>query len=110
MKVHLIKKPIIEQYVSKHASSKAAFEKWITAICHADWDKPEDIRQTFGSADLLGNGCERVVFNVGGNNYRLIAKYYFGEKRVHLYVLWIGTHAEYDELCIKGNQFNVCDF
>jgi len=107
MQVHLVKKQTIQNYVMSHASGKSSFEKWITVIKYADWKIPEDIRRTFGSADLLGKGSDRVVFDIGGNNYRMICKYYFSGTMVHLFVCWIGTHAEYDELCKTGQQFIV---
>ena len=57
-----------------------------------------------------GNGSNRVVFDVGGNNYRVICKYWFGITRVHLYVKWIGTHAEYDKICALRKQYNVNEY
>jgi mRNA interferase HigB len=62
------------------------------------------MQSTFGTADLLGKSSNRVVFNVGGNNYRMICKYAFGDKQVHLFICWIGTHAEYNELCSDDKQ------
>ena len=107
MKVNLVRKDTVEEYASKHATSRPAFDDWLTKIKHADWNVPEDINETFNSADLLGNGSNRVVFNIGGNNYRMICKYWFGATRVHLYIKWIGTHAAYDKLCKKGEQYTV---
>ena len=107
MKVHLIKKQSIEKFVLKNANSKSSFGYWLTLCKMADWEDPNDIKATFGSADLLGNGSNRVVFDIGGNNYRMICKYHFGAKEAHLYILWIGTHAEYTELCKKGEQYTV---
>lgn len=66
--------------------------------------------KTFGYADLLGNGSNRVVFNIAGNNYRLICGYKFGPNMVHLFVKWIGTHAEYDKLCSKNLQYTVSKY
>lgn len=63
--------------------------------------------KTFGAADLLGNGSDRVVFNIAGNNYRMICKYHFGVSKVHLYVKWIGTHTEYTELCNDNDQYVI---
>lgn len=103
----MIKKQSILNYTDRHASGKSSFRNWMTAIKFAEWFTPEDIKQTFGTSDLLGNGSNRVVFNIGGNNYRLICKYYFSANQVHLFVCWIGTHAEYDELCSSGKQFTV---
>lgn len=111
MKVHLIKKQTIEDYTRKQARSKVSFGIWLEVLKGADWDKPDDIKKTFGSADLLGDGCcDRVVFNIGGNNYRMICKYLFGSKAVHLFVCWIGTHAAYDKLCDKNEQYTVNDY
>ena len=107
MRVHLIKKQSIENYVIDHAASKSSFTIWINITKLAEWLIPEDIKKTFGSADLLGNGSSRVVFNIGGNNYRMICKYTFGEKQVHLFVCWIGTHAEHTKVCKSGRQFTI---
>jgi mRNA interferase HigB len=107
MKVHLIRKETIESYVVSNARSKPSFATWLTGVKYADWAGPSDIRQTFGSADLLGNGSSRVVFDIGGNNYRMICKYAFGDKQVHLFICWIGTHAEYNKLCDKEEQYTI---
>jgi mRNA interferase HigB len=107
MKVHLIKKQSIEEYVLKNARSRASFEIWVSIIKRVDWKEPNDIVTTFNSADIIGRGSDRVVFNIGGNNYRLICKYSFGNARVHLFIKWIGTHAEYTKLCREGNQYEI---
>ena len=107
MKVHLIKKQTIEDYVRKHSNSKSSFEDWFEKLKNADWSIANDIKRTYNSADLLGNGCNSVVFDIGGNNYRMICKYAFGENQVHLFVCWIGSHASYDKLCKKDEQYSV---
>lgn len=110
MKVHLIRKETIENYVAVNARSRSSFAIWLTALKNADWETPEDIMETFGSADLLGNGSNRVVFNVGGNKFRMICKYAFGGKQVHIFVCWIGTHGEYTELCDTEGQYTVAKY
>jgi len=107
MKVHLIKKQSIQEYVQKNAQSRIPFSEWLTAINYADWGEPGDIQKTFGSADLLGKGSNRVVFDIGGNNYRMICKYHFGATEVHLFICWIGTHAHYDKLNNKKQQYTI---
>lgn len=106
MKVHLIKQQSIEDYAIKH-HAESTFNEWIYKIKRADWIKPMDMKSTFNSADFIGKGSDRVVFDIGGNNHRLICKYYFGKKQVHLYICWIGTHAEYDILNAKNKQYTV---
>jgi len=107
MKVHLIKKQSIEDYVAKNARSRVSFKIWLSIINRADWNEPKDISLTFKSADILGKGSDRVVFNIGGNNYRMICKYFFGDTKVHLFVKWIGSHTEYTKLCNQGKQFDI---
>lgn len=107
MRVRLIKRKTIEDYVRKNARSRSSFRIWLTNLKFADWSEPDDMLATYGSADLLGVGSNRIVFDIGGNNYRMICKYLFGETKVHLYIKWIGTHAEYDKLCKKGEQYKI---
>jgi mRNA interferase HigB len=107
MKVHLIKKQTIEDYGKENARIRVPLSLWLSVLKGVDWKCPEDILKTFGAADLLGNSCERVVFNIGGNNYRMICHYVFGEKQAHLFVCWIGSHAEYTKLCKDKNQYRI---
>lgn len=78
-------------------------------IINADWDKPNDIKYTFASADLLGKGSSRAIFNIGGNKHRIICSYYFNEEidTAIFFVKWIGTHAEYDKLCAENMQYTI---
>ena len=110
MRVRLIKRKTLENFSSQYASSRNSFRQWLYAIRIADWNEPGDICETFTSADLLGGGTNRVVFDLGGNNYRIICKYQFGVTKIHLSIKWIGTHAEYTKLCKRGNQYTVNDF
>ena len=107
MKVHLIKKQSIENFVASNSLGRSGFEDWLNRIKHADWNEPSDIIATFNFADMLGNGTDRIVFNIGGNKYRMICEYYFGPKKVHLYICWIGSHAAYSKLCKQGRQYTI---
>jgi mRNA interferase HigB len=107
MKIHLVRRATIDEFGLKNAQSRTSLEEWLTKIKNADWENPSDILATFRSADLLGNGSSRVVLDIAGNNYRIICKYAFGEKQVHLFVCWMGTHSEYDKLCSKNAQYTI---
>jgi mRNA interferase HigB len=107
MRVHLIREETIDGFVFRHARGYTSFEDWLKKLKTADWVVPADILRLYNSADLLGNSSNRVVFNVAGNNYRMICKYVFGTKQVHLYICWIGTHAEYDWLCKENKQYTI---
>ncbi len=107
MKVNLISKHTIIKYVLKNASSRAPFEDWLSKLKTASWEKPGDIKNTFKTADFLGKSSHRIVFDIGGNNYRMICKCAFGENEVHLFVCWIGTHTQYDQICSRNEQFTI---
>jgi mRNA interferase HigB len=110
MKVHLIKIQSLLQYSQNNNQSKTPINKWINVLKYVNWEKPSDIINTYNTADILGKNTNRVVFNIGGNKYRLICKYSFGNKRVHLFVKWIGTHPEYTKLCNKNEQYSINQF
>ncbi len=110
MKIRLIKRKSIENFAISYARSRNSFRIWLTLLKLADWNDPAAITETFGSADLLGNGSNRVVFNIAGNNFRVICKYHFGETCVHLYVKWIGTHAAYTALCNDNLQYTINNY
>ena len=61
-----------------HPDSFVSLNEWVNKVKVADWHKPDDIKNTFATADLLGNNSSRVIFNIGDNKFRLIVKYYFG--------------------------------
>ena len=67
---------------------------WVSVVKAADWSKPVDIKEMFRSAEILAN--DRVVFNIGGNKYRLVVALHYRGKRV--YIRFVGTHAEYDRI------------
>ncbi len=91
MRIHLIKKETIEGFVNSNSQIKKPFSDWIKAVEMADWNTPNNIKNTFGSEDLSGLGSNRIVFDIAGNNYRIICKYIFGEKEIHFF-------AEYEKL------------
>ena len=63
----------------------------------ADWASFADVKTTYGNADVVAGN--RVIFNLGGNKYRLIAKIAYRCRIV--YVRFVGTHAEYDQINAK---------
>jgi mRNA interferase HigB len=67
---------------------------WVHVVRAAEWSKPGDVKAMFRSADIVPNG--RVVFNIGGNKYRLVVAVHYRGKRV--YVRFIGAHKEYDQI------------
>lgn len=107
MKIHLIKKQTIEDYCILNARSRPSFQRWVTIIKRVNWSNPLDILRSYSNADILACGTNRVVFNIGGNKYRMICKFNFGRSKAHLFICWIGTHAEYTKLCNGRKQYTI---
>ena len=82
---------------SGRGDAKQPLRAWFAEAKKADWRGPSDIKKMYRSASFLAN--KRVVFNIGGNKYRLIvfAKY---ESRT-VYIRFIGTHKEYDKIKVE---------
>lgn len=92
MKIHNLE--LISLCSEKHSNSKEALRAWLAIAKAASWKAPMDIKTRFSSASFLpGN---RVVFNVAGNNFRLIAviNYSYGIIEIR----FVDTHAAYDKI------------
>jgi len=77
-----------------YADSKESLESWHREAIKANWQSPNDIKQQYRHASIVGNN--RVVFNIHGNKYRLIVKINYPAQVV--YIRFIGTHEQYDKI------------
>jgi mRNA interferase HigB len=75
-------------------AAQAAMMEWHTTASDAQWNNFDDLKKTFNSADYVSDG--KVVFDVGGNKYRIIGLVAYRTRRI--FVLFVGTHAEYDKI------------
>ncbi|MCM1067533.1 MAG: type II toxin-antitoxin system HigB family toxin [Muribaculaceae bacterium] len=88
----------LRNYIAKHPDTETALQDWLRKVKSAQWANFADVKKTFNSADNLGN--QHYVFNIRGNNHRLVVVIKFTIKWV--YIRFIGTHAEYDKIdCSK---------
>lgn len=76
------------------ATAESAIMDWYTTVSNASWSNFADVKATFNSADYVSGG--KIVFDVGGNKYRVVALIGFRTQRV--FILFVGTHAEYDRI------------
>ena len=77
-----------------YPQAKVCLQAWHGLVSHADWSGPADVRRMFNSADFVGDN--RVIFDIGGNKYRIVAHIAYRFKRV--LIKFVGTHKEYDEI------------
>ena len=81
-------------FYKKHTDAQTALEDWYHKTRDAEWNSFAEIKKTFNTVDSVGN--QRYVFDIKGNDYRLIALVLFKIKMV--YIRFIGTHGEYDKI------------
>ncbi len=91
------RKKIVDYYID-HANSRTALEEWYKIVCKSDWSNLNELKQSFLNADYVGNN--RIVFNIKGNDFRLVAIVIYVSKKI--YIRWIGTHAEYNKVDVKN--------
>jgi len=84
-------------FYAKHPDARTALEEWYAKVIDAEWQCFADIKKTFNSADNIGN--QRYIFNIKGNNYRLVVVIKLTVQFV--YIRFIGTHAEYEKIDCK---------
>jgi mRNA interferase HigB len=91
---------LVESYFAKHAGHKgikaarSQFEAWIDIVSRAQWRNPEDVKAAYPKASILK--ASRVVFNIKGNDYRLIAAVQYRAGAVA--IRFFGTHSDYDRI------------
>ena len=84
----------LRDFWARHPDAEQPLKAWYDEAKHAVWRTPQDIRQRYASASFVGHN--RVVFNIKGNDYRLIVAVAYRYQAV--YVKFIGTHAAYDAI------------
>ena len=92
--MNVISKRTIVQFYKKYAQSKTALEVWYADTKKSIWITPNDIKKVYSDASFLGDN--RVVFNIKGNDYRLIVHIDYPRKIVR--IKFIGTHSQYDKV------------
>lgn len=89
----LVGRSRLDEFCVKHPDGRNWIDNWLADVEAAAWASPHQLKARYPSASFLGGGA--AIFNVRGNKYRLEAAIAY-KTRV-LVVIWIGTHAEYDE-------------
>lgn len=84
----------LRDFWEKHANCEQQLKIWYRETEKSDWSSIQDLKREYPSASILKNN--RIVFNIKGNDYRLIAKFNFEYQLC--WMRFIGTHAEYDKI------------
>lgn len=98
--MRIIARRTLRQFVDSLAGQKdqpavkAALDAWFDEVSKADWKSSADVKQLYATASIVS--AERIVFNIKGNDYRLVVAVDF-EKAI-VWIKWIGTHKTYDRI------------
>jgi mRNA interferase HigB len=84
----------IKDFGAQYPDADVALRDWYTKVKLCHWDSLNDVKQTYNHADYVGNN--RIVFNIKGNQYRLVAIVIYASQKV--YIRFIGTHKQYDKI------------
>jgi mRNA interferase HigB len=83
-----------------HFAVKEAVDVWFSRASKAQWKNASDVKRMFASSSIINS--ERIVFNIKGNDYRLVVAIDF-EKSI-IWIKWIGTHKDYDRIDVAKVQ------
>lgn len=92
--MRIISQKTIVDFYTQYPESKTALESWSKTVKKAKWNCFADVKKSFNAVDYVGN--RRYVFNIKGNDFRMIAIIGYTPQKV--FIRFIGTHAEYDKI------------
>ncbi|MCX6244813.1 MAG: type II toxin-antitoxin system HigB family toxin [Bacteroidetes bacterium] len=87
-------KSTLREFWKSYPDSEQYLKTWYDTVMSSGWKTPNEVKRTYVNASILKDG--RIVFNIKGNTYRLVAKFNF--KKQWIFIRFIGTHAEYDKI------------
>lgn len=100
MSMRIIARRTLREFVASragrkdHQALKAALDAWFDEVRKAQWRNAGDVKRLYATASIVSS--ERIVFNIKGNDYRLVVAVDF-EKGI-VWIKWIGTHKDYDNI------------
>ncbi len=92
--MRVISKKILREFWERHSDCQHQLKSWYQETSKAEWKSPNEIKLEYPNASFLADN--RVVFNIKGNNYRIIVKINFEYQMV--WIRFIGKHSEYDKI------------
>ncbi len=93
--MQVIARRTLKEFWEAHPRAKAPLAAWHKLLSKAEWSRPSDVKAIFGaSVDFVGDN--RIIFDIGGNKYRLVVHVAYKFKKV--LVKFVGTHKEYDRI------------
>lgn len=101
--MRIIKEKTLFEYckLNRYRNAEMHLRAWILEVRFSDWANSNELKAKYRSASIIGS--KRVVFNIKGNDFRLIVDVEYKLKLV--FVVWFGTHSEYDKIDSKTVRY-----
>jgi mRNA interferase HigB len=94
--MHIVSRRALREAAKIYSGVEPGLETWFRVASKAQWLSLDDVRKTYPAADAIKVGSRvYTVFNIGGNNFRLIVKIEYTYKKI--FIKHVLTHAEYDK-------------
>jgi len=87
-------KSTLREFWELHPDSEQHLKTWYDTAMSSSWRTPNEVKQTYANASILREG--KVVFNIKGNDYRLVVKFNF--EKQWIFIRFIGKHEDYDKI------------
>ena len=100
--MRIIARHTLISYWSLFPDAETPLRAWFDETKKARWDSPNELKEQFGNASIIND--RRVVFNIKGNKYRLIADIEYRIKIV--FIVWIGSHKAYDKINAENIKYD----
>ena len=84
----------MRDFWTAHSDSEQQLKTWFKETSNAEWKNPNEVKKDYPSASILTDN--RIVFNIKGNNYRLIVRINYPYQM--MWIRFIGTHSDYDKI------------
>ncbi|MEI6174337.1 MAG: type II toxin-antitoxin system HigB family toxin [Bacteroidota bacterium] len=98
---NIIARKTLLDYCQRYPMAAAALQEWYFELIQCEFKNFNELKEVYGNASLVAD--DRVVFNIMGNQYRLVVRIVFTFRTIQ--IKWFGTHSEYDRVEVSSTEF-----
>jgi mRNA interferase HigB len=103
---NIITRKTLLDYCKKYPEASTALQGWYYELIKCEFENFNELKKVYGNASIVGD--DRVVFNIMGNNYRLVVRMVLEFKAIQ--IKWFGTHAEYDGIDVSTVSYKKSNY
>lgn len=100
--MRIISRKTLIEFWKKHPNSEHPLRAWFDEVKKFNWNNHNDVKKHYKSVSIISG--KRLIFNIKGNDYRLIVEIEYKLKIV--FIVWIGTHKDYDKINVKEIRYD----